>query len=171
MSEQKENIIEENATEEDIKIDGKNSLEGKSRRNFLNWLLGITSSGLALLMTYPLLRYIVPPKLRQATVSSVELGKIDDFKKGRGEIFKFGRKPGLLIRTKNGDFKAFHATCTHLDCTVQYRDDLDIIWCACHNGVFDLDGLNISGPPPEPLPKYKVIIRGDKVIVKQESDA
>jgi cytochrome b6-f complex iron-sulfur subunit len=48
------------------------------------------------------------------------------------------------------------ATCTHLDCTVQNRPDWGIIWCACHNGKYDYDGNNISGPPPRPLEKFNV---------------
>ncbi|HKJ03801.1 MAG TPA: Rieske (2Fe-2S) protein, partial [Longimicrobiales bacterium] len=57
--------------------------------------------------------------------------------------------------------------CTHLDCTVQYRDDLHEIWCACHNGHYDLTGKNVSGPPPRPLTAYTVVVRGTQIIVTQ----
>jgi len=30
-----------------------------------------------------------------------------------------------------------------------------VIWCACHNGRFDLDGRVLSGPPPRPLAAFK----------------
>lgn len=73
-----------------------------------------------------------------------------------GQIFKFGHDPGILIRTPSpsGELRAFSAVCTHLSCTVQYREDLEQIWCACHNGHYDLNGINIAGPPPRPLPRY-----------------
>jgi Rieske Fe-S protein len=48
---------------------------------------------------------------------------------------------------------------------VQYRKDMGLIWCACHNGKYDLNGRNVSGPPPRPLEAYKVLVQGDEVIV------
>lgn len=39
------------------------------------------------------------------------------------------------------------------------------IWCACHNGVYDLNGKNISCPPPRPLEPFKVNVRGDQIVV------
>ena len=56
---------------------------------------------------------------------------------------------------RTGNYRALSATCTHLGCIVQYRSDLQEIWCACHNGLYDLNGRNISGPPPRPLAATK----------------
>ena len=75
-------------------------------------------------------------------------GKIQDFKPNTGKIVKFGSKPALLVRAGENDWKAFSAVCTHLNCTVQFRDATQQIWCACHNGVYDLNGKVVSGPPP-----------------------
>jgi len=117
---------------------------------------------------YPVVRYLIPPKIREATVASVTLPfTVDDVARNSGRIFKFGNKPGILIRTPTGEFRAFSAICTHLDCIVQYRDDLSHIWCACHNGHYDLTGLNISGPPPRPLPEFDVGIRGTQIVVSR----
>ena len=68
-----------------------------------------------------------------------------------------------------GDVRAFSAVCTHLACTVQYRPDFQHIWCACHNGHYDLQGKNIAGPPPRPLDAYKVDIAGDEVYVTKRT--
>ena len=92
-----------------------------------------------------------------------------DMAAGSGQIFKFGNRPGIIVKTPGGELRAFSARCTHLDCTVQFRDDLDIIWCACHNGQFDLNGRNIAGPPPEPLESYEVRLRGDQIVVTRQS--
>jgi Rieske Fe-S protein len=59
--------------------------------------------------------------------------------------------------------------CTHLGCIVQYRDDIGHIWCACHNGHFDLNGQNIEGPPPTPLETYVVNVRGDQIVVSRRT--
>ena len=63
----------------------------------------------------------------------------------------------------------FSAVCTHLDCIVQYRKDYEQIYCACHNGRYDLNGRVASGPPPAPLQKYAVTIKDNEVIVYQEA--
>jgi len=38
---------------------------------------------------------------------------------------------------------------------VQYVRADSVVWCACHNGRFDLDGRVISGPPPRPLAQWR----------------
>jgi Rieske Fe-S protein len=76
--------------------------------------------------------------------------------------FDFGGKPCLVIRTPEGEVKAFNAICTHTDCTVKYRLDKGDIFCSCHAGVYDTNGRNVSGPPPRPLELYRVILRGDE---------
>ena len=69
--------------------------------------------------------------------------------------------------TRGVRLKAFSAVCTHLDCIVQYRPEMKGIWCACHNGQYDLNGQNTGGPPPRPLEEYAVNLRGDEVIVSK----
>jgi Rieske Fe-S protein len=93
--------------------------------------------------------------------------KPGDVKLNTGQIFKFGSRPGILVRTPAGELRAFSAVCTHLNCTVQYRPDLGHIWCACHNGHFDLNGKNIAGPPPRPLDSFVVNVRGDQIVVSK----
>ena len=68
-----------------------------------------------------------------------------------------------------GEVLALSATCTHLDCTVQYRKDLGVIWCACHNGKYDFNGRNIAGPPPRPLDEYRVVMQGDEVYISKNT--
>lgn len=141
---------------------------GLSRKRFLDWLLGTSVGGLLAAVIYPVTRYIIPPEVVEATVSSVVLPfTTDDMALNSGRIFKFGNKPGLIIKTPAGEVRAFSAACTHLDCTVQYRDDISEIWCACHNGHYDLTGRQTQGPPPRPLATYEVVVRGTQIIVTQ----
>ena len=118
---------------------------------------------------YPALRYLIPPLAVQSGSRSVIAGKVADLKRNSGAIFKFGEKPGILIETPEGEIRAFSAVCTHLNCTVQYRDDLHQIWCACHNGHYDLHGRNVSGPPPRPLEEYDVHVQGDEIEVERKA--
>jgi cytochrome b6-f complex iron-sulfur subunit len=92
-------------------------------------------------------------------------------KPNSSKIFRFGSRPGLLLLTADGEYRAMSATCTHLSCTVQYRNDLHQVWCACHNGLYDLGGRNVSGPPPRPLEAFQVHVRGDEIVVNRKREA
>jgi Rieske Fe-S protein len=137
------------------------------RRNVLNYLLGAGTLATLGAIFYPILRFMIPPQVVESSSSSVVAAKVAELKPNQGRIFRFGTKPGLLIETLSGEYRAFSAICTHLDCTVQYRPDEQLIWCACHNGRYDLTGKNISGPPPRPLEEFKVNVRGDEIIVSR----
>lgn len=140
----------------------------RTRRRFTNWLLGTTVGGMVLSVLYPVTRYLIPPRVAESATASVTLGfGPADIAPNTARVFKFGNRPGLLVRTAAGELRAYSATCTHLGCIVQYRDDLHHIWCACHNGHFDLNGRNIAGPPPAPLEVYAVRETGDQIVVSR----
>jgi Rieske Fe-S protein len=140
---------------------------GVNRRQFTSFLLGGGLIGWLGSVFYPVVSFLRPPDIPEANVQSVNGGLVSEFGSNSAEILKFGRKPVILIRTESGEFRAFAATCTHLDCIVQYRGDLKQIWCACHNGLYDLKGRNVSGPPPKPLEEYAVNIVNDEILVSK----
>jgi cytochrome b6-f complex iron-sulfur subunit len=132
------------------------------------WLLhGLQASIAATLaaILYPVIRFVRP---RAATTSGamevVAPYRVNELKPdGQGRWpppFNFGGQPCLVIRTSDGKVKAFSAVCTHLQCTVEYRPEKADIFCNCHDGVYNLNGRNVSGPPPRPLEEYKVTLRG-----------
>lgn len=138
------------------------------RRKFLNWFLGTTAGAFLVSVTYPLSKYLIPPEVEESTASTVTLAiKPNDVKANSGQIFRFGSQPAILIKDTNGELKAFSAVCTHLACIVQYRSDISHIWCACHNGHFDLNGRNVEGPPPKPLEQFVVNVRTDQIVVSK----
>jgi len=139
----------------------------ETRRSILNFLLGTGTVATLAAIFYPIIRFMVPPRIVESSATSVVAAKISEIKPNQGKIFQFGTKPGLLIETPTGEYRAFSAICTHLDCTVQYREDEKLIWCACHNGRYDLSGKNISGPPPRPLEAFEVNVRGDEIVVSR----
>ena len=120
---------------------------------------------------YPVLRYLVPPPVVDLGGDEVVAAKLTELKPNSAKIFRFGSRPGLLIMESNGTYRALSATCTHLGCTVQYRTDLREVWCACHNGIYDLNGRNLSGPPPRPLDVFDVHVRGDEIVVSRKREA
>lgn len=141
--------------------------EVNRRRKFLNYLLGTSVGATLLAIFYPVMKFLIPPEVTEATQNSVVAGKVNEIVANSGKIIKFGNKPVLLIRTPAGNLKAFTATCTHLDCIVQYQPESSGIWCACHDGRYDLNGQNVSGPPPRPLEEYTVNTRGDDIVISK----
>lgn len=144
---------------------GPSTLGSPGRRRFLDYLLGTSVVATLGAILYPIFKFMSPPQIVESTQNSVVVGKLSEFPVNSGKIFKFGNKPGILVRTASGDLKAFSAVCTHLECIVQYRSDTKQIWCACHNGQYNLDGKNIGGPPPRPLEEYTVNNRAGEIVV------
>ena len=140
-------------------------VEPRGRRQFLNYLLGTSFGATMVAILYPAVKFIVPPEVIEAAQNSVVAAKLNEIAPNSGKIFKFGNKPGLLVRTPAGELKAFSAVCTHLECIVQYEPEKKQIWCACHNGQYNLSGQNVGGPPPRPLEEYTVNTRGDDIVV------
>ncbi len=138
-----------------------------TRRSLLNWFLGTSAGAMCASVLYPIVRYLVPPDIPEAATSRTVASREGELKPNEGKIFAFGGRAALLIRGEEGDYKAVSAVCTHLNCTVQYRSDVKQIWCACHNGFYDTNGRNVSGPPPRPLDSYKVnVVNGEVVVSK-----
>src|SRR5215467_9999990 len=138
-----------------------------NRRTLLSILLGAWGAGVLGAVGYPILRFLVPPDIPEAPTLSVNAGKASELPPNTGRIVAFGTQPAIVIRLANGELRAFTATCTHLSCIVQYRPDLQQIWCACHNGHYDLTGRNVAGPPPRPLRSYEVNVKDNEIILSR----
>jgi cytochrome b6-f complex iron-sulfur subunit len=146
-----------------------------------NWLLHVLQASVAVTLAailYPVARFVRP----RSTTNSGALEVIAPYKvnelkadaEGRWPPpFNFGGKPCLVVRTPEGEIRAFNAVCTHVECTVEFRESQADIFCNCHNGVYDLNGHNVSGPPPRPLEIYKVTLRGkpgqEEIIVSRNA--
>lgn len=141
------------------------------RRRLVQVMLGTGILASAATFFYPVLKYLFPPSTADLGAETVVAGKVGELKPNSAAIFRFGSKPALLIRETSGAYRALSATCTHLSCTVQYRQETRQIWCACHNGVYDLNGHNVSGPPPRPLEVYEVHVRGEEIVVNRKRES
>jgi Rieske Fe-S protein len=132
-----------------------------NRRTFLDTLLATGFVSTAVAVAYPVTQYLIPPAGGEPATTSASAGRAGSLKPNSAAIFKFGSKPGIVVRTADGDIRAFSAVCTHLDCTVQFKPDTSQLWCACHNGTYDLGGSVVSGPPPRGLEQFTVNLRGE----------
>lgn len=139
------------------------------RRSFVHWILGGGFSASILSFLYPAIRFMKPPQVAEASVNEAPAGKVGDLRPNTAKIVKFGTRPVLLMRVSETEWRAYSAVCSHLNCTVQFNESKQLIWCACHNGYYDLNGHVVSGPPPRPLEEYVVHIRAEEVIISRRA--
>jgi len=128
-----------------------------SRRRLLNWLLGGSFLSWAAVVVFPVLKYLKrPPEAgggNQKTLSDEEKKKITQ--KGFA-IVRLGTDRVIVFEDVQKNLRALEAKCSHEGCTVTYQAEEGLVWCACHNGKFAIDGRVIAGPPPKPLAVYTV---------------
>lgn len=137
----------------------------RARRRFVNWFLGTAVGALVASVLYPVVRFVSPPEVPESSTNQVEAGRVNDpeFVRSGFKIVRFGNEPVIVLQAGERDFRAFSATCTHLDCIVEFRRAERVIWCNCHDGAYDLTGKNIAGPPPRPLPSFQVhLVESDR---------
>jgi Rieske Fe-S protein len=136
--------------------------EPVTRRNWLARVLGASITASFAVLFYPVVRFLWPKEANSSGALEVKAPyKMDELvratKEGRAlPPFDFGGKPCLLILVDDQP-RALSAVCTHLQCTVEFRPANKDIFCNCHNGVYDLNGRNIAGPPPRPLEVYRAV--------------
>jgi Rieske Fe-S protein len=70
----------------------------------------------------------------------------------------------LLTQPEAGTVVGLSAICTHQGCTV-LPDDAQL-HCPCHGSTFDLEGKNVSGPAPKPLPSFAVRVENGAVFAQ-----
>jgi cytochrome b6-f complex iron-sulfur subunit len=139
-----------------------------ARRSLLNWLLGVGVIGWAASVLYPVLRYLRP--LSEAGAGSplkLTAEELAILGKSHFVIARSGTRKVIVFEAA-GELHALDAKCTHEGCTVQFVPGDSLLWCACHNGKFDLDGRVLSGPPPRPLVKWIASREGNDVVLSME---
>lgn len=141
-----------------------------SRRRFLRWASGLGLGGLAVGLGLPVMSYLQPEA--DTLPAEVDLGSLTELAalpKNASRYFRYDQWTSLLIRRADGSLHAFSARCTHADCTVSYDTNRSQFVCACHGGVYDQDGKNVSGPPPKPLRKYYLVERNGRLVASLDS--
>jgi len=138
----------------------------KSRRSFLTvlWVgLGIVAllefAGLVVV-------YLLGGKRKESRDREdiiVEAGHVDQF--ALNSVTAFVRNRFYLCRLVDGGFLAVSRKCTHLGCTVPWREKEEQFACPCHASAFDIRGEVISPPAPRALDIYPLTIENNVVKV------
>ena len=119
----------------------------RSRRELFTLILfgiGITLSyGLFGFFSWGFLR----PK-RVARKTQMFVGFADDIGVGSSTTFISPKGERFLLLRDQGDiFTAYSSRCPHLGCKVHWQESSRQYFCPCHAGIFDSNGVGISGPP------------------------
>lgn len=139
----------------------------RERRRFL-WGMGLVSMAWAGGLLYPIYRYLAPGMAKDPFDAEgkapIEGVRADDVARpGQGRNAGFAGGGIVVFRAPDGELRALSSKCTHAGCNVQFQGDS--IHCHCHGGVYDLEGKNVSGPPPKPLIRFHVVERDGMLYV------
>lgn len=86
---------------------------------------------------------------------------LDGLSVGGSHLFNYPGPddPAMLIRPEPEVVLGFSQKCTHLGCVVYWAPDAGHLECPCHEGVFNLSGEPVAGPPERPLGRIEVEVR------------
>lgn len=139
-----------------------------TRRTFLNtlfggWLLAFLGGAL-----FSLLKFAFPTLGKEPDF--VVLNKKDFLDLPRNSIkrFPWGGTVGFYYVKADGSIMALKGVCTHMECNVDYKPAERRFYCPCHQGWFDENGRNISGPPPRPLEQLVITEEGERLIIAKK---
>ena len=82
---------------------------------------------------------------------------------------KFKKQFRIWIVREDDALYVVEAKCTHLGCTPNWLASEGKFKCPCHGSGFTPDGINIEGPAPRPLERFKVALGDDGQIIVDES--
>lgn len=143
-----------------------------ARRRFLCGMVCGSTAALGAATAWPLAAYVGSPPGVPLPDHVVVPAADHELKPGESRFVAYGPIPALLFRPRGPDtgLRVFVGICTHLDCNVGYDREQNTIICACHEGVFDVDGKVLSSPPTVPLKTFYTAMRGTDLVIALEKE-
>lgn len=135
--------------------------EGVTRREFTRFLMAASvaaAGGGGLMAWWASLRTIDTGE-PQAVVA------LADIPIGGTHLFDYPtlQDPAILLRLEEETVIGFSQKCTHLGCVVYWAPEESRLECPCHEGIFNLEGRPVAGPPERPLARIDTEIRDGMV--------
>lgn len=134
-----------------------------SRRNVLGALWAASLVALFGQAGAALYQFFAPRVRPGGFGGKVVAGKVNEFKPGTVSHIQDGHF--YLSRLEDGSALALWQRCTHLGCTVPWRDDEKQFHCPCHSSLFNTKGEVIGGPAPRPMDYFPIEIVDGNVVV------
>ena len=132
-----------------------------SRRGFLSalglgWIAfaGATAAGMGAMLRFmmPTVLYEPPQEFKAGFPSEFAVGAVDERYKAAFGVW--------IVREATG-FYVLSTVCTHLGCTPNWLPSEEKFKCPCHGSGFVRTGINVEGPAPRPLERYKITLAPD----------
>ncbi len=137
--------------------------KGLTRRDFLGWLWGVAFVGLLGQTGVALFQFFKPRVDSGAFGGEVVAGALEEFEPGTVSRVQKGRF--YISRLEDGGVLALWQRCTHLGCTVPWREEEGEFHCPCHSSLFDRTGIVLGGPAPRPLTLFPASLKDGKLVV------
>ncbi len=150
------------------KASEQNAPTGNARRRFL---LKAAWSGIAavLLASAAAFARFFYPRVLFEPPTRVKVGKPSEFLPGTVDT-RFKDKHGVwIVRNEGNRIIAISTVCTHLGCTPNWIESRNKFKCPCHGSGFLRNGVNVEGPAPRPLDRYKIALGDDEQILIDKS--
>ena len=140
-----------------------------SRRDFIKGATAVIGGMIGLVLGIPAIGYLIDPALRSSAKEGwMPVGKLEDIPVGMPFPFSFTSTQvngwertstnhgGFILRRSEdpADILILNRRCTHLGCTVNWKQDANAYLCPCHDAKFSREGEVLDGPPPRPLERY-----------------
>lgn len=144
-----------------------------SRRDLLLRGTGLGMGMVGLMLSVPAVGFLLSPLFTRQKTAWVTVGPIDDVPieqpiamvaevpVGTGYATAPVQRVVYVVRKRNGETLALSNICSHMQCDVHWDPNLGRFLCPCHGGLYDIDGRNVGGPPPQPLPQWNHRFRTD----------
>lgn len=150
------------ATEEKALIDSR-VVNRRRSLYLLGWgFIGVFMAsvvGAAIRFFFPRILYEPPTKYKVGFPFEYSVGVSERFKKQ----FR------VWIVREVDKIYVIEAKCTHLGCTPNWLASEGKFKCPCHGSGYTPDGVNIEGPAPRPMERFKVTVSDDGQITVDES--
>lgn len=158
-----------------------------NRRDFIKVTTGIVGGLIGAVIGLPAIAYLLDPAFKPgAKAGWVPVGKVADMQVGAPYPFSFthvqvngwertstSHGGFAVLRSQDpNDILVLNSRCTHLGCTVNWKNEAQAFVCPCHDAKFSKEGVVLGGPPPRPLDRYtdfRVTEAGVLEIFYQES--
>ncbi len=109
------------------------------------------------------------PRVLFEPPTRVKVGKPSEFLPGTVDT-RFKDKHGVwLVRDEGNRIIALKTVCTHLGCTPNWIESRNKFKCPCHGSGFLRNGINVEGPAPRPLDRFKITLADDGQILIDKS--